>query len=90
VQGRSIGFAILQAAPALLRGRESNRKIPDFLPMLLTIVDFLEPHKKRPYKPSSRARYLSARNSQPIARKLLTVFSYRRAAALPRLDGNRY
>src|SRR5215813_3915857 len=57
--------------------------------MLLAIVDFLEPHKKRPYKPSSRARYHSARNSQPNARKR---FRYQVTVEPPpsRLDGNRY
>jgi hypothetical protein len=35
----------------------------------LASVDFLERHKKRPYKPSSRAPYQPALDSRPVTGK---------------------
>src|SRR5262249_50089436 len=67
------------SAPPLtapLAGRASGKN-RDSMPMLLASVDFLEWHKKRPYKPSSRPPYQPALDARPVPgrpfRKLPTV-----------------
>jgi hypothetical protein len=49
----------------------------------MTIVDFLEPRKKRPYKPIVPRSLLTRAELATDDEEALPVIPYRRAAALP-------
>jgi hypothetical protein len=70
-------------APAAAAVRKSRERTDDFVPMWLTIVDFLERRKKRPYKPIV-PRSLSTRAELATDdEEALPVIPYRRTAGPP-------
>ena len=78
--------------PGPLRRPQAHRKLRHLRCILLRRIDFLEPRKKRPYKPDRPALdYRTPRGCRDRRRGALPVVQYRSSRCLStRLDGNRH